>query len=95
MIQFEIVEADAELTSKMAGIERMSPRHHDLVAALYFKLARDPRSYSTKVPGLASEVYADWTVDGVRDLPRLLVWYVIEDTKIVIHDILLVDGDPN
>jgi len=92
LIQFEIIEADAVITSKVAEIERLSSRHNDLVAALYFKLARDPRSYSTRVPGLVNEVYADWTVDNVRDLPRLLVWYVIEDTKVVIHDMVLVDN---
>jgi hypothetical protein len=71
----------------------MSPRHFDLVAAMQFKLARDPRSYSTRVPGLTSEVYADWTISAAKGLPRLLVWYVIEETKVVVHGASLIKSD--
>ena len=89
-MEYEILEADENVTRKITEIEQTSSRHFDLVAALEFQLVRDPVSYSTRVPGLQSQVYAAWTNSGFSELPRLFFWYVIEGSRIVIYDAWLI-----
>jgi len=91
MIRFSIVE-EHEVTRQLAQYEQSNSRCFDLRAALDFQLARDPRTYSTRVPGFRSEVYAAWTNGDFPELPRLLVWYTVDDEKraVTIHGVQLV-----
>lgn len=93
MIQYEIVDADEEVTRQVAEISRESSRHFDLIAALEFHLARDPVSYSTRVPGFQSQVYATWTNAGFPELPRVLFWYVIEEHKIIRYGVSSIEDE--
>jgi len=95
MIKYGIFEADKSTTRNVSKIEQTSSRHFDLVAALQFQLARDPASYSTRVPGFEALVFADWTSAGFPELPRLLFWYVIEGRKVIIHDAWLIEQKPD
>jgi len=92
VIEYEIIEADTEVTRKIIDISKKGPRYFDLVAALQFQLARDPVSYSSRVPGLYSQVYATWTTNvDLPGAPRLLFWYVLDGRKITIHDAWLIE----
>ena len=93
MIQYEIVDANDEVIDQVAAISQQGSRHFDLIAALEFQLARDPVSYSTRVPGFESPVYAAWTNGDFPGVPRVLFWYVIEQRKIIRYGAWLIKDE--